>query len=264
MPAQQSPHAVPGSNLAVHYPFSPKVERHIIDENESLKAEIRFLKAQLQTQGTCPPRRPPLLNRSSSLTDKPRISEETRPGSGWPLVPKNRPHGKLNRHPSDTTDLSLSPRSDEGGNKHKSGRGLKHRRHRTHRSDENRESYDAETALLCNDAGLPLRLHMDDSIESIESRIHGRSLVSTETKTSDQQKHNSFSAVVSDRAGWLVGLLILQSMSSFIISRNEKLLQQHLVIVRFLTMLVGAGGNAGNQASVGTCWIALPVANMRA
>ena len=59
---------------------------------------------------------------------------------------------------------------------------------------------------------------------------------------------------VSDRAGWLVGLLMMQSMSSFILARNEALLQEHLVIVRFLTMLVGAGGNAGNQASVrGEC-----------
>jgi Divalent cation transporter len=61
----------------------------------------------------------------------------------------------------------------------------------------------------------------------------------------------SFGAALSDRAGWLVGLLVLQSLSSFIIARNEVLLQNHLVIVRFLTMLVGAGGNAGNQASVG-------------
>ena len=61
----------------------------------------------------------------------------------------------------------------------------------------------------------------------------------------------SFRSAIQDRAAWLVGLLVLQSMSSFIISRNEKLLQNHLVIVRFLTMLVGAGGNAGNQASVG-------------
>mmetsp|Transcript_28083 Transcript_28083/g.68387 ORF Transcript_28083/g.68387 Transcript_28083/m.68387 type:complete len:344 (-) Transcript_28083:2218-3249(-) len=61
---------------------------------------------------------------------------------------------------------------------------------------------------------------------------------------------NTFVQSVVDRAGWLVGLLILQSMSSFIIARNETLLQQHGVIVQFLTMLVGAGGNAGNQASV--------------
>jgi hypothetical protein len=55
---------------------------------------------------------------------------------------------------------------------------------------------------------------------------------------------------LKDRGGWLVGLLVLQSTSSFVISRNERLLQDHIVIVQFLTMLVGAGGNAGNQASV--------------
>ena len=59
-----------------------------------------------------------------------------------------------------------------------------------------------------------------------------------------------FRSVVRDRAGWLVGLLVLQSCSSFILARNEALLESHLVIVQFLTMLVGAGGNAGNQASV--------------
>jgi hypothetical protein len=59
-----------------------------------------------------------------------------------------------------------------------------------------------------------------------------------------------FCQSISDRAGWLVGLLVLQSLSSFIIARNESLLQDHVVIVRYLTMLVGAGGNAGNQASV--------------
>ena len=70
----------------------------------------------------------------------------------------------------------------------------------------------------------------------------------------EQASAPSFCARVQDRAGWLVGLLVLQSMSSFIISRNEALLQSHLVIVQFLTMLVGAGGNAGNQASVRGEW----------
>mmetsp|Transcript_13495 Transcript_13495/g.24837 ORF Transcript_13495/g.24837 Transcript_13495/m.24837 type:complete len:295 (+) Transcript_13495:21-905(+) len=53
-----------------------------------------------------------------------------------------------------------------------------------------------------------------------------------------------------DRGKWLVGLLVLQSCSSFILSANEALLQKHPAIIYFLTMLVGAGGNAGNQASV--------------
>ena len=71
----------------------------------------------------------------------------------------------------------------------------------------------------------------------------------------DDDAEIGFGTMILDRAGWLVGLLVLQSMSSFIIQRNETMLQKHLVIVRFLTMLVGAGGNAGNQASVrGMCW----------
>lgn len=60
----------------------------------------------------------------------------------------------------------------------------------------------------------------------------------------------SFKDALRDRAYWLVGLLALQSMSGFILARNEELLQTHPVIIYFLTMLIGAGGNAGNQASV--------------
>jgi cation transporter-like permease len=52
------------------------------------------------------------------------------------------------------------------------------------------------------------------------------------------------------RAGVLIALLIFQSCSSFILAHYEALLTRHSVIVFFLTMLVGAGGNAGNQAAV--------------
>ena len=60
----------------------------------------------------------------------------------------------------------------------------------------------------------------------------------------------SFGDALRDRAYWLCGLLAMQSLSGFILARNEVLLQNHPVIIYFLTMLVGAGGNAGNQASV--------------
>ena len=40
---------------------------------------------------------------------------------------------------------------------------------------------------------------------------------------------------------------LLQSGSSFILANFEELIATHSVIVAFLTMLVGAGGNAGNQ-----------------
>lgn len=63
-----------------------------------------------------------------------------------------------------------------------------------------------------------------------------------------------FQDAVRDRAYWLVGLLAAQSCSGFILARNEELLQNHPEIIFFLTMLIGAGGNAGNQASVrGKC-----------
>jgi cation transporter-like permease len=66
-----------------------------------------------------------------------------------------------------------------------------------------------------------------------------------------QQEQMTFWQSLTDRATWLIGLLILQSLSSFILAHNESLLAHHPIIIQFLTMLVGAGGNAGNQASVG-------------
>ncbi|CAD7930174.1 unnamed protein product [Amoebophrya sp. A25] len=52
------------------------------------------------------------------------------------------------------------------------------------------------------------------------------------------------------RALWLVGLLALQSTSSFVLASFKELIERHPSIVYFLTMLVGAGGNAGGQAVV--------------
>jgi len=64
------------------------------------------------------------------------------------------------------------------------------------------------------------------------------------------EPRTSFGDALRDRAYWLVGLLIMQSLSGIILSRNEMLLANHPVIIYYLTMMVGAGGNAGNQASV--------------
>ena len=52
------------------------------------------------------------------------------------------------------------------------------------------------------------------------------------------------------RATWLLGLLVCQSCSSFVLADNEALLVAHPTVIYFMTMLVGAGGNAGNQAAV--------------
>ena len=53
-----------------------------------------------------------------------------------------------------------------------------------------------------------------------------------------------------ERGKWLVGLLVLQSSSSFVLDKYQDLIRDHLVVTLFLTMLVGAGGNAGNQSAI--------------
>eukprot|EP00927_Polykrikos_kofoidii_P030018 TRINITY_DN25899_c0_g2_i1.p1 TRINITY_DN25899_c0_g2~~TRINITY_DN25899_c0_g2_i1.p1 ORF type:complete len:441 (-),score=61.26 TRINITY_DN25899_c0_g2_i1:32-1354(-) len=53
-----------------------------------------------------------------------------------------------------------------------------------------------------------------------------------------------------DRAGWLVMLLMFQSTSSIILEHFDVLIRRHPVVIYFLTMLVGAGGNAGSQSTV--------------
>ena len=98
--------------------------------------------------------------------------------------------------------------------------------------------------------------HLPDESSFDEENVNLMSATSIHESSTSQnaESQGSFFAQIKDRGGWLVGLLILQSMSSFILEYNEKLLQKHIIIVNFLTMLVGAGGNAGNQASVrGTC-----------
>jgi len=81
-----------------------------------------------------------------------------------------------------------------------------------------------------------------------DTSIHRNSLRSSSDVTSTA--FPPFMDQLKERAGWLIGLLILQSCSSFIIQCNKSFFEKHMTIVAFLTMLVGAGGNAGNQAAV--------------
>ena len=43
---------------------------------------------------------------------------------------------------------------------------------------------------------------------------------------------------------------MLQSTSSFVLESYQQLIKENLVVTVFLTMLVGAGGNAGNQSAI--------------
>jgi len=55
---------------------------------------------------------------------------------------------------------------------------------------------------------------------------------------------------VTSRATCLILLLLLQSSSSMILEHFQLLMRTHPRIIIFLTMLVGAGGNAGCQSAV--------------
>ncbi|XP_053992772.1 uncharacterized protein LOC128883920 isoform X2 [Hylaeus volcanicus] len=67
---------------------------------------------------------------------------------------------------------------------------------------------------------------------------------SEESEPPEQGLDNFFS-----RISWLVSLLILQSFISLILERFKDLVQHHPIILYYLTMLVGAGGNAGTQST---------------
>jgi len=57
---------------------------------------------------------------------------------------------------------------------------------------------------------------------------------------------------VKARGQWLLILMMFQSGSSFVLGHYEVLVKEHLVLTLFLTMLVGAGGNAGAQSAMQT------------
>ena len=66
----------------------------------------------------------------------------------------------------------------------------------------------------------------------------------------DSAALESSDVTILGRGTWLVGLMVFQSLSSFILKRFESMLAQHHNVIFFLTMLVGAGGNAGGQSVV--------------
>jgi len=59
----------------------------------------------------------------------------------------------------------------------------------------------------------------------------------------------SFSNLFFQRGAWLGALLILQSLSGFILKQYQTLIESHIILSFFFTMLIGTGGNAGNQSA---------------
>lgn len=55
--------------------------------------------------------------------------------------------------------------------------------------------------------------------------------------------------IIWQRGVWLIGLLVLQGFSSMILSKYSDMINKYTIVAVFLTMLIGTGGNAGNQSA---------------
>jgi len=221
------------SDAASDYDEDDSQIMSLADENEHLRAKVAKMKEELVRYR----RQESRTKVDGSRKGPPSLNQVADSRRGW-----RRPRSKIQRTRSGDTDDSvdtLEPEPDPL--MHESGRGLHHRRGNRNDAElgypvSSQQAY-AKVWRFDDESGVECSLLMDE--ESIMS-----------SPSTYEEEKITFAAAVKDRAGWLVGLLCLQSMSSFIISRNERLLQEHIIIVQFLTMLVGAGGNAGNQASV--------------
>ncbi|MFC1854793.1 magnesium transporter [Candidatus Dependentiae bacterium] len=67
--------------------------------------------------------------------------------------------------------------------------------------------------------------------------------------TEKTYQERSFWRLIFQRSMWLAPLLIFQSVSGTVMASYEALLQKHTILFFFLTMLIGTGGNAGNQSA---------------
>ena len=111
---------------------------------------------------------------------------------------------------------------------------------------------DENAALLARLAKTDVYLRELDDVEAgdwCELDLDAEGGLAAAAECADEPAGEFYGALQA-RASWLVGLLVLQSCSSFILEGSDALLSTHPSIVYFLTMLVGAGGNAGNQSAV--------------
>jgi cation transporter-like permease len=178
------------------------------------------------------------------------------------------PSGSGKDHQSvSTTDERSAVETNIDLEAHQSGAGLHHRgdpKNKLQPSKNNNSLQTLKTSPTTDDSLSSSNSYDDEELERLveahgamnnnhvaRSEADGVMRNPRRTAGTGAPEELPFCKKIADRAGWLVGLLVFQSLSSFILARNESLLQHHAVIVQFLTMLVGAGGNAGNQASVG-------------
>lgn len=113
------------------------------------------------------------------------------------------------------------------------------------------KKYDlSEIPILDDDQHFLGTISAQEGIEVIEEEMEEDSYkMSGLVHTEHPYEAQGFWRIVWERSSWLAPLLLFQSVSGIIMARYSTLLQTHAVLVFFLTMLVGTGGNAGNQSA---------------
>eukprot|EP00191_Tetraselmis_sp_GSL018_P008131 CAMPEP_0177608838 /NCGR_PEP_ID=MMETSP0419_2-20121207/18707_1 /TAXON_ID=582737 /ORGANISM="Tetraselmis sp., Strain GSL018" /LENGTH=242 /DNA_ID=CAMNT_0019103599 /DNA_START=516 /DNA_END=1244 /DNA_ORIENTATION=+ len=97
-----------------------------------------------------------------------------------------------------------------------------------------------------------LQVEVKESPKDSSRYITGKDLKDSDLELPSFADSHSYSVADEawSRGRWLLSLLVLQSTSSMVLDSYQQLLKDHLVVTLFLTMLVGAGGNAGNQSAI--------------
>lgn len=98
------------------------------------------------------------------------------------------------------------------------------------------ETFDEQLSSLSSDELKTFVNHVRNRLDNLDEK----------DKHPPKEENNN----IISRVCLLSFLLILQSGSSFILQSFSDLISSHILITMYLTMLVGAGGNAGNQAAV--------------
>lgn len=98
---------------------------------------------------------------------------------------------------------------------------------------ERREAYDSD--------GKTVAASSLDSLSSKGSVLNDKEVHIIAEDDEDEESLDKF----SHRISWLIALLAFQSLSGMILESFEGLIRHHPVVVVFLTMLIGSGGNAG-------------------
>eukprot|EP00929_Paragymnodinium_shiwhaense_P008433 TRINITY_DN11238_c0_g1_i1.p1 TRINITY_DN11238_c0_g1~~TRINITY_DN11238_c0_g1_i1.p1 ORF type:complete len:390 (+),score=105.26 TRINITY_DN11238_c0_g1_i1:159-1328(+) len=104
--------------------------------------------------------------------------------------------------------------------------------------------YAERFATLGDDVGHEL------TVKEFMARVHKLDLQMRLEGTGETLQDQTVMEECIERATLLLGLMMLQSASAMVLGRYEDLLKNHVIVVLFLTMLVGAGGNAGSQSVI--------------